>query len=107
LLLKAALLAPPRQAAQDIPVPKKPESAGPATRELEALARDMARSKRYSYEQAFSALYTDPERAELVQRVKREEAEQRRAVVAQRFPMRDAELESRTDAWRRGDGRVG
>src|SRR5271166_3585779 len=93
LLFKAAMkappLEPPQQAAQDL----KPEPAGPASEELERLARSMAREKRYSYQRAYSELYTDPDRAELVARVKREEAELRARVSAQRFPLHNAERE--------------
>jgi hypothetical protein len=55
-LMKAALSAPrgrpPIQAAQDW----RPEPIGPASKELEELARDMARKKNVTYERAFSAL---------------------------------------------------
>jgi hypothetical protein len=108
VLFKAAMLAPPRQAVQDLPVPKKrPEPETPAAKELDALAREMARAKKYSYEQAFSRLYTDPERAELVARVKREEADLKRRVADARFPLRDAEEESRTREWVDGLDEVG
>jgi len=71
-------MAPPRQAAQDL----KPEPAGEASAELERLARSMAKEKRYTYQRAYSELYTDPNRAELVARIKQEEAELRARVRA-------------------------
>jgi hypothetical protein len=101
LLFKAAVMAPPRQAAQDLPVPKKPLSAGEASDELNELARAMAKEKNLKFEQAFSALWTDPERAELVARVRREEAEQRTRVQDSRWPIRAAEREFARD-WRLG-----
>jgi hypothetical protein len=104
LLFKASLKAPPRQAVQDLAPPKKPDLT-PAARELDELAREMARSKKYSYEQAFSRLYTDPERKALVERYNREQAELKTRVANQRFPLRDAEEESRTKDWARGRGR--
>src|SRR5262245_41170169 len=73
LLFKASLLAPPRQAAQDIPVPKRPEPAGEASAELERLARFEAKAKGVKYEQAYARLLTSPEHRELVRRVKAEE----------------------------------
>jgi hypothetical protein len=106
ILFKAALLAPPRQVVQDLPA-KKPESAGPASKELEDLARYMARSKKYTFQQAYSELYTDPERAELVARVKREEADLKRRVSDARFPLRDAEESSETEQWVRDLDAVG
>jgi hypothetical protein len=103
VLLKASLLSPPRQAVQDLAPPKKP-ALTPAARELDELAREMARSKKYSYEQAFSRLYTDPERKALIERYNREQAELKTRVENQRFPLRDAEEESRTKDWARGRG---
>jgi hypothetical protein len=83
-LFKAAMSAPvgpaPKQAAQDL----KYEPVGDASAELERMARDMARSKNISYERAYTALLTDPDRKELVARVKAEEQTSR--VV---FAMRD------------------
>jgi hypothetical protein len=97
-LLKAYHNAPaakPEPAVQDL----KPEPAGPASKELESLARDMAREKKYSYQQAFSALYTDPERAALVRRYDKEQAELKQRITDARFPLNDAERESRTKDW--------
>ena len=86
-LFKAAVFGPaPVQAAQDFPA-RRPQPAGDASKELEELARDMARRKNMSFERAYSQLYTDPERKALVERIKREEADATRRVRAQRFPM--------------------
>jgi hypothetical protein len=86
-LFKGAVFGPaPVEAAQDLVKPM-PQSAGKASSELEALARDMARRKNMSYERAYSELYTDPERAELVARVRREERDATARVRAQRFPL--------------------
>jgi hypothetical protein len=96
LLFKAAMMAPPRQAPQDFPLPKKPESAGPASAELDRLARQMAKDKGLSFQQAFVRIYenadtdTDPERAELVRRVKIEEREATRRVAESRWPITSA-----------------
>jgi hypothetical protein len=101
LLFKASVMAAPRQAAQDLPVTQKPPSAGEASDELNELPRAMAKEKNLKFEQAFSALWTDPERAELVARVRREEAEQRARVQYSRWPIRAAEQEFSRD-WRLG-----
>jgi hypothetical protein len=95
LLFKAAMIAPPRQAAQDFPLPKKPEAAGPASRELDALAREMARDKGISFQQAHAQLQsdTDPERKALVARVRREEMDATRMIRDQRWPITSAERE--------------
>jgi hypothetical protein len=100
LLMKAALWGPaPVQAAQDFVNPR-PEPIGEASKELEELARYMARSKNWTYERAYSELYTDPERKALVDRVKREEADTTARVRAQRFPMPEEQGEA--GAWRLG-----
>jgi hypothetical protein len=95
LLFKAAMLAPPRQAAQDFPLPKKPEAAGPASRELDELARAMARDKGISFERAHAQLQsdTDPERKALVARVRREEQDAARMIRDQRWPITAAARE--------------
>jgi hypothetical protein len=109
LLFKAAMRAPPmeppRQAAQDLVREKKP--AGPASEELERMARAMAREKNLTYQQAFSRLISDPSRREHLEEIKREEERARRAVSDQRWPLHNAERESRTERWANGDGRVG
>jgi hypothetical protein len=87
--------APPKPAPQDL----KPEPAGPASKELEDLARSMAKEKKYSYQQAFSRLYTDPERGALVRRYDKEQAELKQRISTARFPLRNAENESRTESW--------
>jgi hypothetical protein len=94
-LYKAYRAAPaPVQAAQDFPLPKeKPEPAGPASREFDDLAHDMARKKGISFQQAHARLYTDPERAELVRRVKIEERDQTARVAASRSPIASATRE--------------
>jgi hypothetical protein len=100
LLFKASLLAPVRQAAQDLAPRKSPEpEGGPATRELNEMARAMARDKGLSFEQSFSRIWSDPARAELVNRAKREQTEARREVRDQRWPMNDAERLSQTREW--------
>jgi hypothetical protein len=102
LLFKAIGVAPPRQAAQDLPAPKrKPEPVGPASRELNELAAAMARQKGLSFEQSYERLWSSPDRAELVRRVKQEEAEQRAEVRRQRWPIAEAERENERD-WRLG-----
>jgi hypothetical protein len=102
LLFKAAVMGPaPKQAPQDFPLPSKPLAAGPASEELNELARDMARRKNISFEQAHTALQTDPERKELVARVRREERDATRMVHDTRWPIRDAEERFARD-WRLG-----
>jgi len=103
-LFKAAVHGPePKQSPQDLVLPKKnPEPAGgPATEKLNELARFMSKDKGISFEQAFSRLWTDPSRASLVNRVKRERAEATRDAREQRWPIAAAEEELEQD-WRLG-----
>jgi hypothetical protein len=101
LLFKAAVMGPkPKQAPQDFPL-TKPMAAGPASEELNELARDMARRKNISFEQAHTALQTDPERKELVARVRHEERDATSMVRDTRWPIRDAEERFARD-WRLG-----
>jgi hypothetical protein len=93
LLLKASMMAPPRQAAQDLPVPKTPEPAGPASKELDDLARWMAKEKGISFQQAHARLQADPERKALVARVRREEIEAGQRVREARSPITSATRE--------------
>jgi hypothetical protein len=100
LLFKAAVMAPaPKQAPQDFPTKKPEPKGGAATAELNELARAMAREKNFSFEQAFSRLWSDPTRADLVNRVKREQVEATRDVRDQRWPIAAAEREFERD-WR-------
>jgi hypothetical protein len=94
-LFKAYGNAPPRQAAQDLPVPKMPEPAGPASRELDELARWMAKDKGISFQQAHARLQadTDPQRKALVARVRREEMEATQRVREARSPITAATRE--------------
>jgi hypothetical protein len=102
LLFKASVMAPPRQADQDLAPRKSPEPVGgPATAQLNAMARAMARDKGVSFESAFARLWSDPERAELIQRAKREIAEATREVKSQRWPIEAAERELEQN-WRLG-----
>jgi len=98
-----APIEPPRQAAQDT----KPKPAGPASEQLERMARAMAKEKKLTYQQAFSRLITDPDRKELLEEIKREESRQRAQVSDSRWPLHNAERESRTREWMNGDRRVG
>jgi hypothetical protein len=102
-LRAAPAAAPPKPAVQDV----KPEPAGPASKELEDLARDMARAKSYSYQQAFSRLYTDPERKALVRRYDKEQEELKQRITNARFPLNNAERSSRTESWVRELDAVG
>ena len=52
------------------------ETMFPASAQLNQMAAAMAKDKKISFEQAFYRIWSDPDRAALVQRVKREEAEQ-------------------------------
>jgi hypothetical protein len=91
LLLKAAVMAPkPVEAPQDFADPN-PKPAGPAHAEMDRLARDLAKEKKISFERAFTNLYTDPDRKELVARLNRESAEAMRRVHEQREPIWAAE----------------
>jgi hypothetical protein len=98
LLFKAAMLAPPRQFAQDL-TREKPKADGPASEELERTARAMAKEKKLTYQQAYSRLISDPDRKELLAEIRREEERARRAVSDQRWPLHNAERESRTKEW--------
>jgi hypothetical protein len=102
LLLKAAIAAPkPKAAPQDLVPRSKPKPAGPASRELDEMAREMARAKKISFEQAHTALQTDPTRAELVARMRREEREATNRVASARWPIDVAEEEFEQN-WRLG-----
>jgi hypothetical protein len=100
-LWKASRAAPvgpaPKQAAQDL----KYEPVGDASAELERMARQAAKSKNISFEQAYVALLTDPTRRELAQRVKAEELSATRMVRDQRWPNNQAEETSLTREWSR------
>jgi hypothetical protein len=65
------------------------------------LARDLARGKKLSVEQAYTRLITHPERKELLAEVKREEARQRQMVSESRWPLHNAERQSQTKEWMR------
>jgi hypothetical protein len=81
-----------------VPRKKKPEPAGgAATSELNEMARAMAKEKNFSFEQAFSRLWSDPARAELVARAKREQDEATREVRDARWPIAAAEREFERD----------
>jgi hypothetical protein len=102
LLFKAAMLAPPRAAnpkpaVQDL----KRIQAGEATRDLEALAQEMADKMKVSREKAYTALWTDPRRAELVAAVKQEERDLAEWMKTQREPTQEAYDQYRRD-WRLG-----
>jgi hypothetical protein len=99
VLFKAAMLAPPRQAPQDLPVPERPEPAGEASAELERLAQFEAKAKNVSFQQAYTRLLTSPEHRELVRRVKHEELTATRMVADSRWPLREAERASETREW--------
>jgi hypothetical protein len=83
----------PVQAAQDLPHTPKP--AGPASKELDDLARAMAKDKGISFQQAHARLQADtnPERKLLVARVRREEMEATRMVRESRWPITTATRE--------------
>jgi hypothetical protein len=88
LLLKAAIWAPkPKQAPQDLVPRKKPEPLGPAAREMQAIAEEMARAKGISSDRAVGRIMQDPGRQELVRRLLAEEQAATREVRAQRWPM--------------------
>jgi hypothetical protein len=82
---------PPVQAPQDTVTTMPP--AGPASAELERMAREMARSKGVSFQRAYTQLYTDPERAELVARMRLEERAATSRVAEARWPLETANAE--------------
>jgi hypothetical protein len=94
LLFKAAMMAPkPKQAPQDL-VPRNVKPApGPASEEMNALARRLARERRVSFQQAYTRLLTDPDEghAELAARVRDEERRASAAVRDARDPIWTAE----------------
>jgi len=98
-LMKAALaappMAPPKQAPQDL----KPKSAGPASEELERMARAMAKERKLTVAQAYSRLISDPDRKEMLAEIKREEARARAQISESRWPLHDAERQSKTREW--------
>lgn len=73
-LFKAIRLAPAPKAAQETPVTKsKPEPVGPASRQINDMARAKAAETGVSFEKAFTKVYTDPKNIELRARVRAEE----------------------------------
>lgn len=87
LLLKGALWGPkPRQAPQDLPLPK-PNPTTEAGRELQELAEFMAKEKNISGERASGRILADPSRKDLLQRLMREEREATREVRDQRWSL--------------------
>jgi hypothetical protein len=109
-LFKAAVKAPaPKQAPQDFANPR-PEAAGPASRELNELAAQMAKDKGISFQRAYYLVVADlsafPARRELLERAKLEEQAATREVRDSRWPIRAAEREFERD-WRSGSARVG
>ena len=77
----------PRQAAQDFVPRKKPEPLGPAARELDELAAEVAREKKISREKASARIMADPEHGPLVRHVLAEEQSATAEVKRQRWPM--------------------
>jgi hypothetical protein len=77
----------------------RPEPTGPASKELEALAAFEAKSTGKSFAQSYTRLLTDPERKELVRRVRQEELSATRMVADSRWPLRQAERSSQTEEW--------
>jgi hypothetical protein len=87
----------PKQARQDfVPRNTKP-SPGPASEEMAALARKLARERRLSYAQAYSRLFTDEAHAELAGRVRAEERQATAAVREQRQEIFSAQRELETN----------
>jgi hypothetical protein len=110
ILFKAAVRGkPPVQAAQDFMERTTKPSPGPASEELAALARKLARERRISYQQAYSRLFESEAHRDLRDRIKAEEAEATRAVRDQRKPIWTAERELEADfslGVSRGSGRL-
>jgi hypothetical protein len=93
----APVAANPKPAVQDL----KRIQAGEATRDLEALAQEMADRMKVSREKAYTSFWTDPRRAELVAAVKQEERELAEWIKTQREPTQAAYDQYRRD-WRLG-----
>jgi hypothetical protein len=104
-LYKAMRAAPaPKSPPQDfVPRNTKP-LPGPASEELSALARRLAKERRISYAQAYTRLITDPDNAELAARVRAEERQATAAVRDAREPIWQAERENER-GWRLGYSR--
>jgi hypothetical protein len=101
-LFKAVGRAPdPRPAVQDLSNVRGPISAGESSRDLNALAQEMADKMKVSREKAYTALWVDPRRAELVARVKQEERDLQEWMRGQREPTQAAYDEYRRN-WRLG-----
>jgi hypothetical protein len=85
--------AAPSQPAQDLVPRNSKPSPGPASEELAALARKLARERRITYARAYTQLLTDPleGHAELAARVREEERAATRAVCDAREPIWQAQ----------------
>jgi hypothetical protein len=66
---------------------------GPASEELNALARKLARERRISYQRAYTELYTSEAHAELAAKIREEERQATAAVRDQRAPISRAQEE--------------
>jgi hypothetical protein len=99
LLFKAYKAAPVAKPEVQAPQDLRPEPAGPASKELESLAAFEAKSTGKSFAQSYTRLLTDPDRAELVRRVKQEELSATRMVQDSRWPLNEAERTSQTRDW--------
>jgi hypothetical protein len=105
LLFKAAVRGKaPVQSAQDFVERNVKPSPGPASDEMAALARKLARERRISFAQAYTRLYTSEAHAELAAKIREEERQATAAVRDQREPIWRAneELEQQ---WRLGSSR--
>jgi hypothetical protein len=98
ILLKAYRVAPhPKQAPQDF-VERRNVPKGPAGKGMDAMIRELRRSKNLSYEQALSRIAQD--RKELLAAIRREEIEATAAVRQSREPVFDTKFD---EDWRLGN----
>jgi hypothetical protein len=98
---KRAPAAPP-QAPQDLAACNTKPAPGPASEEMNALARKLARERRISYQQAYSRLFDSEAHRDLRDRVREEERQATAAVRDQREPIWRAQEELERDDFRLG-----
>jgi hypothetical protein len=87
LLFKAAMRAPPRQAPQDLARDAESEPSTDAQRELDRLARDVARRANISLSRAKGRVLQDPQHKKLVRALMTEERRATAEVRRQRDPI--------------------
>jgi hypothetical protein len=97
LLFKASKLAPPREAPHDFVRDSEPEPTSDAERELDRLARDVARTANISLARAKGRVLQDPQHQKIVRALTAAERRATAAVAQQRAPIFTAQRELEAD----------